>query len=136
MKIFKTKNFERWARKEKLDDIALVKAVAEIVAGLYEADLGGGLFKKRIARSGRGKSGGYRTIVATNKSARYRWVFLYGYAKNVRDNITEVEKEDLKDFASLYLSFSAEQIELALQNQLLFEVIEHEEEISDNGGNL
>jgi hypothetical protein len=134
MKIFKTKNFERWARKEKLDDTTLANAVAQMVAGLVDADLGGGLFKKRIARAGSGKRGGYRTILATNKSDR--WVFLYGFAKNERDNIAQVEQEELEDFASLYLGFSAEQIELALQNKILFEVIEHEEEISAHGSDL
>jgi hypothetical protein len=50
--------------------------------GLFEADLGGDLLKKRIARPGQGKSGGYRTLVATNRDSR--WIFVYGFAKNAR----------------------------------------------------
>ena len=48
----------------------------EMTNWLFDADLGGGLFKKRIARPGQGKSGGYRTLGATNKGDR--WVFVYG----------------------------------------------------------
>ena len=40
-------------------------------AGPYEADLRGGLLMKRIALSGQGKSGGFRTLVATNKGSKF-----------------------------------------------------------------
>jgi hypothetical protein len=46
--------------------------------GLYEADLGGGLVKKRVARTGQGKSGGFRTLVATNRGDL--WIFVFGFA--------------------------------------------------------
>ena len=46
MAIYKTKVFERWASKEELDD-KLRKAAQEMTQGLFNADLGGGLFKKR-----------------------------------------------------------------------------------------
>ena len=67
MAIFKTRWFDRWARKQGLTTPSLCAAVREMNAGLYDADLGGGLLKKRIARSGQGKSGGFRTLVVTNK---------------------------------------------------------------------
>jgi hypothetical protein len=62
-RVFKTKTFERWARKV-LRDSVLCKAASEIEQGLFEADLGGGLCKKRIALPGQGKSGSSRTLVA------------------------------------------------------------------------
>lgn len=62
-RVFKTKTFDRWARKV-VDDTTLCTAAREIEAGLYEADLGGGLCKKRIATAGRGKRGSIRTLVA------------------------------------------------------------------------
>ena len=68
MKIYKNRTFDRWARKEGLNNLSLCNAVNEMAAGLYDADLGGGLFKKRIAKPGKGKSGGFRTLVATNPS--------------------------------------------------------------------
>jgi hypothetical protein len=67
MKIHKTRWFNRWANKQRLEDLSLCESVREMMAGLYEADLGGGLLKKRIARPGKGKRGGFRTLIATNK---------------------------------------------------------------------
>jgi hypothetical protein len=40
----------------------------------WELELGAGVVKKRIALPGRGKSGGARTLLATNKGNR--WFFL------------------------------------------------------------
>lgn len=78
-RIFKTKTFSRWAKKLIADDL-LCKAAREIEAGLYEADLGGGVCKKRIAMPGKGKSGSHRTLVATrHKSAIF---FIAGREKN------------------------------------------------------
>lgn len=47
MRVLKTKPFARWARKERLDDLLLAAAVAEMRRGLVDANLGGGLLKKR-----------------------------------------------------------------------------------------
>ena len=78
MSIYKTRWFERWARKQGLNNLSLCLAVREMMEGLYEADLGGGLVKKRVARTGQGKSGGFRTLVATNRGDR--WIFVFGFA--------------------------------------------------------
>jgi hypothetical protein len=74
MAVYKTRWFDRWARKEGLAASSLCAAVEEMRQSLVDADLGGGLVKKRIGRPGQGKSGGYRTLVATNKGNR--WVFV------------------------------------------------------------
>src|SRR3990172_861038 len=105
MAIYKTRWFDRWARKQNLSTRVLCDAVREMQAGLYEADLGGGLLKKRIARPGQGKSGGYRTLVATNRGGK--WFFVFGFPKNVRSNIDKDEEEALKKLASYLLSLSA-----------------------------
>ncbi|MFM8636230.1 MAG: type II toxin-antitoxin system RelE/ParE family toxin [Betaproteobacteria bacterium] len=62
-RVFKLKTFARWA-KGLLSDEQLCAAAHEIQRGLYEADLGGGLCKKRVAIPGHGKSGATRTLVA------------------------------------------------------------------------
>jgi hypothetical protein len=62
-RVFKTRWFERFARKENIRDTVLLDAVARAEAGQVDADLGGGVIKQRIARRGQGKSGGYRTII-------------------------------------------------------------------------
>ena len=69
-RVFKTRHFARWVRKTDLTDDALCKAISEMVAGLVDANLGGGVVKKRVALPGRGKSGGARTLVATNRKER------------------------------------------------------------------
>jgi hypothetical protein len=96
-----------------------------MAAGIYEADLGGGLFKKRIARRGQGKRGGYRTMIATNREDR--WVFLYGFAKNERDNISPKEQEALKKVAGDLLSALPAAIEAMTQSNLLTEIQTDEE---------
>lgn len=54
----KTRHFQRWIRKTELTDAALCEAVGEMAAGLVDADLGGGVLKKRVGLAGRGKRGG------------------------------------------------------------------------------
>lgn len=72
---FKTRHFTRWLRKTELTDESLCKAVCEMERGLVDADLGGGVVKKRVAPPGRGKRGGARTLLATNRGDR--WFFVY-----------------------------------------------------------
>lgn len=131
MAIFETKVFRRWARKEGLGHSALCKAVQEMTRGLVDADLGSGLLKKRIARAGQGKSGGYRTLVVTNHSDR--WVFVFGFPKNVRSNIRPDEEEALKRLAGRLLMLSAVDIQKAVRAGELMEVkCDDEEEVGDS----
>jgi hypothetical protein len=102
MAIYKTRWFARWARREGLSDKDLRGAVDEMAKGLFEADLGGDLLKKRIARPGQGKRGGFRALVATNR--RSRWIFVYGFAKNARSNIDLDEAAALKKLAATLLT--------------------------------
>jgi hypothetical protein len=130
MEVYKTRWFDRWARKQGLEDLRLCAAVREMVAGLYDADLGGGLVKKRIARPGKGKSGGFRTLIATNKGDR--WIFVYGFPKNERSNIEKDEEGALKELAEELLSLTPEEIEIVKDEGKLFEVNCHEEtEVGD-----
>jgi len=126
MRVLKTKTFARWARKEGVADAALRAAVEEMRAGLVEANLGAGLVKKRIARPGRGKSGGWRTVLATNM--RDRWVFLYGFAKNERDNVDDDELRSLKLLAQTYLGFDEDTIDRLVDAGELKEVRDGEPE--------
>ena len=80
MRVFKTKLFSRRAKDMGLDDSALFNAAREISQGSFEANLGGNIYKKRIALGNRGKSGGARTIVAFK--IKDKAIFLYGFPKN------------------------------------------------------
>ncbi len=93
-RILKRKDFARWQVSESLPDAALCKAVQEMESGLIDADLGGFLYKKRVARSGGGKSGGYRTLLSARIGGRY--VFLHGFPKSDKSNITQDEKKALQ----------------------------------------
>ncbi len=117
--IYKTKVFDRWANEQGLTDQSLCQAVKEMNAGLIDADLGGGLYKKRVARTGQGKSGSFRTLVATNKGDR--WIFVFGFAKNERDNINKKEQESLKVLANQLLALSKQDL---LRMQSKFKLIE------------
>ncbi len=101
-RVYKLRHFARWMRKTELTDALLCAAVREMSQGLIDADLGAGLIKKRIAVSGRGKSSGFRTLVATNKGGR--WLFMFGFSKNERANISDPEKEALQELAQDYLA--------------------------------
>jgi hypothetical protein len=120
MEVYKNRWFDRWARKEGLEDSSLCAAVREMVAGLYDADLGSGLVKKRIARPGEGKSGGFRTLIATNKGDR--WIFIYGFPKNERSNIDRDEEKQLKTLAEGLLSLDPKEIELFKDEGKLMEI--------------
>lgn len=125
MRIFKTKWFARFARKEKIRDARLCEAIGRAENGGIDAALGGNLVKQRVARDGGGKSGGFRTIVAFR--AKERSIFLYGFAKNERDNIDAEDFELLKKLARQFLPMRAAEIEKAIKEGELIEV-EHDDE--------
>jgi hypothetical protein len=119
-RVFKTRYFSRWMRKTELSDELLFAAVTEMAQGLIDADLGGGIVKKRVGLSGRGKRGGARTLVATNKANR--WFFVYGFEKNDRANITDDELAALKELAEQLLARTGKQLIEALNDEPLSEI--------------
>ncbi|WLD59694.1 type II toxin-antitoxin system RelE/ParE family toxin [Salinispirillum sp. LH 10-3-1] len=120
LRILKRKDFARWQTAEKLSDAALCKAAQEMESGLIDADLGGHLYKKRVARRGAGKSGGYRTLLSARVGHRY--VFLHGFPKSDKANITRDEKNALQYAGKVFLELSAEELVKALQAGVLLEV--------------
>jgi len=119
-RVFKTRYFSRWLRKTNLAESALCQAVAEMSHGLIDADLGNGVVKKRIGLAGRGKRGGARTLVATNKGNR--WFFVYGFEKSDRANIADDELEALKDIATQLLARTGQQLNTAVEDGSLQEI--------------
>lgn len=106
---FKTKTFAKWMRKTSLKDQDLLFAITEMEADLIDADLGGNVYKKRIALAGMGKSAGARTLVAGKFSRK--WFFLFGFTKNEKDNINDAELVHLQGAASRLLCLTDEDIE-------------------------
>lgn len=119
-RVLKTRAFARWARGESLGERELCRSVSEMKQGLIDARLGGGVFKKRVARRGQGKSGGYRVIVASNLGDR--WVFMFGFAKNERDNVDDEELGLIKKLAASFMGMNAEKLRQAIEAQELIEV--------------
>jgi hypothetical protein len=121
MRVFKTKEFARFARREKIADAMLYEAVARAERGIVDADLTGGLIKQRVARPGRGRSGGFRTLIVFR--AKMRSVFVYGFAKSERANIGKKELEFWRTVAAAFLAMDDTQIEAAIAAEELAEVI-------------
>lgn len=120
MSIYKTATFNKWQKKSSVGDNALLKAIQEIESGLVDANLGGGVFKKRVARQGFGKSGSYRTILASNYNGL--WVFIIGFAKNERDNIENQELIAIQGYAKFLMGLAKSEIDNLLENKELYEV--------------
>lgn len=110
--VLKRRSFARWQAGEKFPDSALCKVVKEMESGLIEADLGGFLYKKRVARPGSGKSGGYRTLISAHIGRRY--VFLHGFSKNEKANITQNEMKALQYAGKVFLGLPVEALSTAL----------------------
>lgn len=104
IRILKTQMFCQWMKKTPLKDKDLCKAIEEMMRGMVDADLGAHLYKKRVAFPGRGKRGSARTLIATNNSNR--WIFLFGFEKNDKENISPAELSYLQMLAQDLLEYS------------------------------
>ncbi len=114
----------KWAKKEKILDKALMQAVEEMERGLTDADLGGHVFKKRVAIQGQGKSGGVRTLIAYQ--VKDKAFFIYGFAKNKRANINDKELEVLKIIANNLLGHNDKMLDHLINENELVEVQDYE----------
>jgi len=88
--------------------------------GLIDANLGAGLFKKRVAIPGQGKRGRWRTLLGFQ--AGRKAFFLYLFSKNSRDNIEQDEMKALKRLTKYYLALKPSEIKTALHCDELKEV--------------
>jgi hypothetical protein len=122
---YKVKSFDRFARKNRISDADLATAATEVLEGSYDADLGGGVYKQRVARKGEGKSGGFRTLI-THKTSEHVF-FVYGFGKNVRDNIDEKELKALKLMAKEFGKLSQAQVDEAVASGEFVEVEDDED---------
>jgi hypothetical protein len=125
MQAFKTKWFARFARRERITNVSLLEAITRAERGLIDADLGGGLIKQRVARPGQGRSGGHRVIVAYR--AKGRAVFLFGFAKSERENISPDESVFLRGLAENWLAANTVTIREEIEFGNLQEIEDDEE---------
>src|SRR5271170_4292533 len=116
----------RYARRERIADSSLREAVERAGHGSIDADLGGGVIKQRVARSGQGRSGGYRMLIAYRAGTRA--VFLYAFAKKERENIDPDELLTLREIGATWLAADARRLAQALEEGILQEVTNEDEE--------
>ncbi len=115
-----TKHFSKWASKQKLAGNELAKALAELKAGNFEANLGGHIYKKRIRFEGKGKKGSGRTIICYKNGEVA--IFIHGFAKNVKSNLSKKELYAFKELSKILLGLSASEIDAAIENGDFIEV--------------
>ena len=120
MRTFKNTWFNRFAGKEGIADSELLEAVNRLETGQIDADLGGGVYKVRIARPGEGKSGGYRVIVFFRSGERT--FYFYGFAKSSMGNISDRQLRDFKRTAKALLALSDSQLESLLKTGEYIEI--------------
>lgn len=119
MRIFKTRTLARFTRQHGISDAALVEAVERAEQGLIDADLGGKIIKQRVARPGQGRRGGFRMLIGFGPD---RAVYLFAFAKNERENISNGELLSLREIANSFLGATKEKIDQALSDGTLIEV--------------
>lgn len=120
MQVFKTRVFNKFAKREKISDSMLCEAVGRAEKGIVDANLGGNIIKQRLAREGRGRSKGYRVLIAVRLKKRY--VFMDGFAKNEKDNIEDEELDALKEYGSVWLNADEDRIKTSLKEGKLEEI--------------
>lgn len=115
-----TKQFKKWVLKQDIESKELSIALEEMENNNFDANLGGNLYKKRVRFKGKGKSGSGRTIICYKKGDRS--VFIHGFSKNEKSNLSAKELSALKEFSKIILSFTEQQVSIAVNNGDLVEV--------------
>lgn len=102
--VLASRPFMRFARKFGIGEQELVDAMHSAP----DANLGGNVFKFRLARHGEGKSGGARAIVAMKTGERC--VLMFGFEKSSQANIQNDDLLQFRKAAKVYLGYSNEEI--------------------------
>ena len=127
MRVFKNKRFKKFVRKQGISDEQLLEVVKRAELGQIDADLGDGVIKQRVERKGEGKRGGYRTIILYRSQERA--FFVFGFAKNEQENISVEELSVIREMASLFLKMPEDNLYTMIDNEDLWEVLNHDEEV-------
>lgn len=121
MWLYATKEFTRFARRNRIDDDALCDAAKRAGRGLVDADLRAGLIKQRVPCKGQGRRGGFRVLAAFRPG--HRCVLLYGFPKNERDDVEDDELGRWHEVATAYLQSGPYELEELIRADELREVL-------------
>jgi hypothetical protein len=113
MRTVTTRKFYQWTEKQAVSVDDLKEAADELANGLYDADLGGHLFKKRVGVGNIGKRSGVRTIICFERNKKT--IFIHGFAKNEQANITKKELKAFKLLAKIFLALSDKEFDIAIK---------------------
>jgi len=125
MKKLKTKWFSRWSKKQKISDAKLFRAIEDMQNNLSSVNLGGGLFKVRVASENAGKSSSYRTIVVYREDDRA--VLVYGFIKKEQENLSSDELKSFKTLAKDILKLNDEALTRAIEKNVFVKIGEKDE---------
>ncbi|MGA2252038.1 type II toxin-antitoxin system RelE/ParE family toxin [Terracidiphilus sp.] len=114
-RVFALKGFARFARRMQVSDASLWEAVLSPP----DADLGGGVYKFRIARPGEGARGGGRALVALKVG--HRAILMFGWEKKDMENITPKELKVYRLLAKRYLELTDGEMHIAVNDGTLLE---------------
>ena len=114
MNAFESRWFKRWSKKNGLKKADLLDALERTINGSGVVNLGGNIYKIRVAKNGQGRSGGFRTILIFKKGKRS--IFIYGFEKNDQDNIDKGTLADYKKFAVTFLNYTDDDINRLVNN--------------------
>jgi hypothetical protein len=98
---FKAAWFAKAAKRAKISDASLCKAIVQVMAGQAD-DLGGGVFKKRLSDNQ------YRSIILA-RGGDY-WVYEFLFAKQDQANIDDSNLKRLRAIAKGYSGLASEQV--------------------------
>lgn len=126
VRVFLTKSMARFVGREEISDASLCEAIGRAERGLIDTALGSGLIKQRMARRGRGKSGGNRTLIGYLRGDRA--VFVFGFAKKDREGINTDALAFVRGVATGWLDASDAAIEFAQASGTFQEVFHGGEE--------
>lgn len=118
----KTKWFNKWSKKNSIKDDKLIKTLSSMSDNLGTVNLGNGLYKVRIPRDLEGKSGGYRSIVVLKQNVLA--IFVYGFAKNEKDNLDKDELKYFKKLAKDLLEIEIKKYKSLIQSGEFFDIEE------------
>ncbi len=116
-----TKQFSKWVVKQNIKNDELITTLGELQSGNFDANLGSNIYKKRIKINRQGKRSSGRTIICYKKEERA--IFIHGFSKSEKSNLSIKEFIAFKELSTILFAFSVEELNIAIENGDLIEVI-------------
>lgn len=113
LRAFKSAWFAKAARRAKISDAVLCKAIAQVIAGQAD-DLGGGVYKKRVSNNQ------YRSIILAH--AGNFWIYEFLFSKQDKSNLEDFELRSFRNLAKIYQAMSDNDLTLEIGDGSLIEI--------------